>query len=327
MKPALRLTFTGMALAVALIATRGAEAKTPAYVITGGELGSYAYHFFLGPEDESNFVDPSVVAEAPRPLPALAYDLYNSWGNFAVPFQLANGGPELRYYPELRLLSRPADGAWMKVSEAGAASLDLIIAEALGGKARGELEASPVGADFRARHLAMASFGLYSYPEAGLNAGAIDPWLRGRRLGGIGPPESESFIIGELVATVTHVPKESQEASPELVVSYSARVGDTGYGGVLGFYSAPKASRPGQFWDDGYLNESSWPYYETTPGFDAMIADAIAEPQSARPVEEGAAGGMTTAEATGVAAIGTSVVGAALATGVFLRRRRRPLSG
>jgi len=266
MKPALRLTVTVIALAVALIATRGAEAKTPAYVITGGELGPYAYHFFLGLEDESNFVDPGVVAEAPRPLPALAYDLYNSWGNFALPFQIANGGPELRYYPEPKLLSRPADGVWMKVSQRGAAVLDGAIAEAVAKRAKGELEGSPIAADFRARHLAVASYGLYAYPEAGLDAGAIDPWLRGRRLGGIGPPESETFIIGELVATVTRVPKESQEASPELVISYSARVGDTGYGGVLGFYSAPKAGRPGQFWDDGYVNESRWPYYETTPG-------------------------------------------------------------
>jgi hypothetical protein len=316
-----------IALAAALGIAQNAEAKTPAYVITGGELGPYAYHFFLGPEDEDNFGDASIGLEAPKPLPALAYDLYNSWGNFAVPFQIANGGPELRYYPEPKLLSRPADGVWMKVSEGGAAVLDGAIEEAAAKKAKGELEGSPIAADFRARHLAVASYGLYAYPAAGLDSEAIDPWLRSRRLGGIGPPESERLIMKELVTTVTNAPVGSQEAAPELVISYSARVGDTGYGGFLGFYSSPNAGRPGHFWDDGYSNESSWPYYETSPGFDTMIAEAMAEAQSARPVEEDAGGGMTTAEATGVAAIGAGVVGAALATGVFLRRRRRPLSG
>jgi hypothetical protein len=137
MRPALRSTVTVIALTMALIATRGAEAKTPAYVITGGELGPYAYHFFLAPEDEGALVESAVGTSAPQPPPSLVYELYNSWGTFAIPFQIAEGGPELRYFPETALLERRGDGIWLKLSPNGAGILTARSKRRWSGRRRG----------------------------------------------------------------------------------------------------------------------------------------------------------------------------------------------
>jgi hypothetical protein len=53
MKPAVWFGIVVIGCAVTVFGAPRAEAKTPTYLITGGELGQYAYHFFLRPDEES----------------------------------------------------------------------------------------------------------------------------------------------------------------------------------------------------------------------------------------------------------------------------------
>jgi hypothetical protein len=107
----MRLRFSLLALAILLAALTGsrAEAKSPAYVISGGNLGPYAAHVWSdiqlpGPD--------AVVADTLENPPSLAYDLFTSWGNFAVPEQMATGGAEFTYYPESQLLYHRYPDRW-----------------------------------------------------------------------------------------------------------------------------------------------------------------------------------------------------------------------
>jgi hypothetical protein len=334
-----RLLLIGGLVGLFIMAVGGAAAKMPSYVISGGELGPYAYQFFgfmdngepaevdLAPEWPG-----SRQVEAPVPRPSLAYDIYPSYGNFAVPYQIANGGPDFRFYPEERLLHARSTDEWYQLAPDVAEFLEGVIRDALAKKDAGELEVGPIAADFRARYLAEGNYRFSAYPRDGLSEADLErppePWVSGPAIARIGMPASETFILHHLVGTISRAPKDGSAQPPAVVISYSAwdRETGTGYGGLLGFYTPPANGRLGRFWDEGYLYDKTTPYYETTPGFDQAVAEAVdahevaavrGQPVSDRPL-------WTVPLVAGLTAVGVGVLLAVGGVLTLAARRRQP---
>ena len=258
-------------------------------------------------------------------MPSLRYELYSSWGNFAVPEQIADGGPELHYYPEAGLLHLKFDGGWLRLSDSGERTLGRALAEALAKKEAGELELGPIRADFRVRHLADAAYTLNAWSEDFRPrdySSFGEPWLDGPSLGKLSGPRAENFVMEELVATLGSTPATSPRAVATVAISYTASDPETrtGYGGLLGFYAPPEGGRPGRFWHDGYFYDGNTPYYETTPGFDAIIAGALAPPPVIAAPEGGGGESWLAWIVAGAAGVALAIVGGSLLR-VSLRRK------
>lgn len=273
---ALRVLGIAVALLVFGLSAGGAEAKLPSYVIAGGELGPYAAHFssLVLVEDDSfpQYLpdDQAQVVEPPRSPLGLSYDLYPSYGNFAIPDQVTNGGPELRYYPEDHMLYSRLGDQWYQLGSDGIAFLDEAISDALGKMAAGELEEGPIRAEFRARRLSEVTYWLTSY------AGAYEPTFEAEcdecvTLSG----RSEEFVMRHLVDVVSQPTRGRTSEPPTLTIEYYGIVEPPygGIGGLLGMYTPPAEGRSGRFWAGGFSSDA--PYYETTPGFDAVIEEAL----------------------------------------------------
>ncbi len=266
-----------IALVVALLAlpAGSAVAKSPSYIIAGGELGAYAYQFY-GITESGEWVEelPGSDArevDAPQPLPSLAYDLYQSGGTLSVPYQLANGGPKLRYYPEAQMIHERSTGRWFSLSLELAAFLDASTEDALALGAKGQLEVGPIAADFRARHLFEMTYTVS--PGGGVLSGA----------------EAEAFVR-QLIETVSRSPRVPTDESRSLTINLKGKVNGTGYGGVLGFYTPPADGRRGRFWSGGYAGDDRTPYYfATTEGLDSVISKALATAASPEGLEGPAA--------------------------------------
>ena len=333
----LRLVGVGVAIAVLALAVRSAEAKKlPSWVIAGGELGPYAAHIVAPiPEEHAQPIQlPGLDAQAAAPpsqLPDLSYDLY-SFGSF--PIGLTNGGPEHRYYPELKLLQRGQSDSWARLAPEAVAFLDAAIEEALAKSARGELEQGPIAAAFRARRLPEVRYWLR--PSGAVDESPVVPALAScaECIGLAGP--SEAFIMRDLLAVVSQAPRAHDRLSepPAFLIEYEGIV-EPPYGvigGRLGYYDPPAGDAPGRFWPGGYSPDT--PYYETTAGFDAVIAEALsrtgvsaqmgpaAEPVKPRSAsaDNGWAISMTTAAGAGLAVVGVALGGGA---GALYARRRR----
>jgi hypothetical protein len=258
-----------------LLSATGVQAKGPSYLVTGGELGDYAGHVGLEEYLPGPAAEP---VEAPRDLPDLAYDLYNSSGNLAVPYQIATGGPEFRYYPNLRLLHQREADRWYQPSADLLASLDAAVAEALAAKTRGELERDPVVADFRARSLHDVTYWLRPTSTIAFD----DTYYASAPFSCDGLPDcatvtrsSEVFIMGDLIETLGRPLRPADGARAAFVIEYYGSVDGGGIGGILGFYSPAADGQPGRFWYASYFHDHSTPYHETTPGFDAAVAEAL----------------------------------------------------
>lgn len=273
---ALRVLGIAVALLVFGLSAGGAQAKLPSYVIAGGELGPYAAHFSSLVLDEHDSFpqylpgDEAQVVEPPRSPLGLFYDLYPSYGNFAIPYQVTNGGPELRYYPEDHMLYSRLGDQWYQLGSDGIALLDAAISDALGKMAAGELEEGPIRAEFRARRLSEVTYWLTSY------AGGYEPTFEAEcdecvTLSG----RSEEFVMRHLVDVVSQPTRGPTSEPPTLTIEYYGIVEPPygGIGGRLGYYDPPTSDRPGRFWPGGYSGEAL--YYETTPGFDAFVAEAV----------------------------------------------------
>jgi hypothetical protein len=251
-----------VALATTAVYSSTSSAKGNVYVLTGGELGDYAYTW-VGidiPGEGAREVPP------PERMPDLKYDLFHSWGNLAVPWQIANGGAAYRYYPEARLLfnhdtNSGAPGVhWFRISVSTAGSLDRLIDSALGDMAAGRLERGAIAADLRARRMAEASYHVRPYAD--------EPPIV------IGEEASEPFVISALVGTLSRATLPAADVSSAYRTTYVASFEDGGgIGGLLGFYAPPRNGQPGVFWDDAYPDPLSQAY-ETTAEFDALVVKA-----------------------------------------------------
>ncbi|MEX0786272.1 MAG: hypothetical protein WD939_06520 [Dehalococcoidia bacterium] len=312
------LSTLAIAALLFVVHATAADAKTPNYVISGGELGEYAARFWDTRED-GPFTQSLERIEPPALRPSLAYDLYTSFGNFAVPSQMAQGQPEARYYPDAGLLEYPSLNIWYRVAPHDVEFLDGVVADALESMRRGELEVGPVAADFRARSLDRVTYWLRPMSAISLDdryfasqpssCEGLDGCFTITRSG-------ERFIMGDLIETLDNPQRPPDAVEPAYIIEYYGIVEPPhgGIGGALGFYSPPAGGEPGRFWYDGYFYDQASPYHETTPGFDAALARAL-DPA-------GTDGGNATTTLAGVAAaLGLVLAGAGVARGVARRRR------
>lgn len=355
-----RSTFAVLLAVGLMFSVQTAQAQSPAWLITGGELGEEGVHLYLeilGQPDGLGLPGPNGRRiEPPEALPSFVYELYDSQSNFAVPYQMAAGGPQLSYYPELgavyfRSRSNPELAGWYELTASAAASLDFIVAAAVAKRDEGGAEPGPAEADFRARKLALVAYGILPYPAAGLaydefaqlsrqtdraTSEPLDAQVRGAL--------SEEFVMRHLIETVT-APfagvSAPDDAPPTFFIWYSGQTGPgTGIGGMLGMYSPPVAGAPGRFWPDGYLllhytslpaaeRLHVWPddpesplaviYWRTTPGFDAFVAAALSGDLPATSARASVDSSMATVALT--AALLAAVLGLA-GTAVALRGTR-----
>ncbi len=100
-----------------------AVAKTPGYVVTGGDLGSYAALVFIDhyvdyPNDDAREVSPPAQQPAGK-----AYMLYGSWP-FQTAGQVVEAKPAAIYYPWSSLSFVAALGQWLQLSKGAKEDLD-----------------------------------------------------------------------------------------------------------------------------------------------------------------------------------------------------------
>lgn len=267
----------------AVAPVRHAEAKgNDTWVLTGGELGGYAMGGVSVDLVDTTSGLRMVPAPATRPQPR--YDLYDSYTNFAIPYQMWTwGGAWVHYYPTAGLLEfQGSDAAgvphtWYAAPAEIAATLNSAIGVALAEKAAGELDASPAAADFRERGLDKVSFRISPYNAGGSVSPAAQAFYAGDHGGfQIAGSASETLIMEDLADVVSRAPVASTTDAPAYEITYAgeARPGEN-IGGLLGYYSPPAAGAPGRFWDDGYSTDTDTRYYATTLGLDDAIADAL----------------------------------------------------
>ena len=332
----LRLAGIVLTGALLLAAVRGAEAKMPSYVLAGGELGPYAYQFSAliseGDDPFSGFLldEHSQAVEPPGQLPSLAYDLYRSYGPFHVAAQVVNGGPELRYYPELQLLYARESDRWYRPGAEAVRFVERAIEDALAKATAGELEEGPVAADLVGRRLTEVSYWMRAYTRMASNNTAPD-LSECRDCTRVIAPIGE-FIIRHVVETVSRPLYGTTSEPPAFVIEYEGIVEPPygGIGGLFGFYTPPTDDHGGRFWPGGHSSDT--PYYETTAGFDAAFADAVVRAQALADTDQ-ANERTGTASAASDAPSAATFFGAAVAVAVsmgiagtlyaYARRRRR----
>lgn len=94
----------------------------------------------------------------------------------------------------------------------------------------------------------------------------------------------DTFVTEHLLETLSRPPVRSVRTSPRYAIESPMGKANS-YSGVLGFYSPPADDEPGRFWTDMYFwmdmyfSDHAQPYYETTTGFDAAVANALGLPQ------------------------------------------------
>ncbi len=313
-------------LLLALVPSTGAvTAKTPTYVLTGGELGSHAYllEAFIPDADGTEWVASVHAQRVDPPLeaPALGYDLYLRYGVFAIPYQMAGRGPWMRYYPELGLVQNPLSQRWHKPPAETVSFLDSSIIDALARMDAGDLDDSAFGADLRGRRMHEVTYSLFPYlPGDGAVRGLDGPGaLRAECDACLGLiPNAETFVFEHLVETVSHTRLLGSAMEPAYTIEFHGWFGSGGIGGILGFYSLPADGKAGRFWMDGYVHDQDAPYYETTSGFDAAIEAALAGSGTGAAKATASDDGMRAASAA--AALLTAVLGVGVVGGLVRRR-------
>ena len=286
----MRLPLLGVlaALLVALVTGSGtASAKGSAYLLTGGELGSYAYllESFIPDADGTDWVasvEGMQVDPPPRPS-SLAYDLYRRYGVFAIPSVL---GPEIRYYPSLGLVQNLWSQQWYQPPAEAINYFDSTIQDALALMARGELEDDPFVADLRDRRMHEVNYFVLPYSLGSSH----HTWARwARRLAGRvrclprSDPQRRGIRSRAPRRDGHHTRMPDSAMGPAYTIEFHGWFEGSGIGGFFGFYLPPAHGEAGRFWTSGYVHDEDAPYYETTPGFDAAIEAALAGPYARAP--------------------------------------------
>jgi hypothetical protein len=264
--------------------SRAAAKGNDLWVLTGGDLGSYA----MAGVDVDLVDTPAGWQQiaAPATPPSPRYDLYNSYGEFAVPTQMwSAGGAWVHYYPTADLLEFQGSDAqqvthmWYRPSPDIAATLRQAVDAALAMKAAGQLPSSPIAADFHARSLDRAEYRVSPFTAGGATPSDAARAFYATDHGGfqISGADSAAFVMRALVDTVSQPPVPSQSI-PAYEITFAADVGGgAGIGGSLGYYSPPQDGQPGHFWDEDYAYGGAIPY-ATTPDFDAIVMQALGLP-------------------------------------------------
>lgn len=279
-----RITVVSLALvlvfaAVGLVPPRHAEAKTPAWAITGGKLGESVFWLWADWEhgiDEELPGPDAVQATAVTAPKGAVYDIYASWGVFVMPYQSWQG-PAFRYYVAERVIEAHIDPGtqpqWWRPSEPYVRMLEKAIADGLVLKAEGKLPTSPTIADWMHRGMDTAVYGfrpLFSM-ESRQVYGSDRPSfvLTGDR--------AANFALKALAETVSHAPAGETTDVP----AYEVSVAGSNWGGSLGYYAPPVDGHPGRFWAESRSISEPTPYFEAIPTLDSLIAEAIAEAEQA----------------------------------------------
>ncbi len=275
-----RIVVTGLGLALVFAAgglapPRHAEAKTPAWAITGGKLGESVYWLWAdwenGTGDELPGPDAARVDAVTAPK-GLVYDIYASWGVFAMPYQSWQG-PRFRYYAAHRAIEVRSEAGgepeWWRPSEPYVRMIEKAIDDGLALKTEGKLPTSPTVADWLHRGMDTAVYGfrplqsLESRQTYGSDRSSFV--LSGNR--------AADFALKGLADTVSRAPAGETTDAP----AYEVSVAGSNWGGSLGYYSPPIDGHPGRFWAESRSISEPSPYFAATPALDALLAEAIAE--------------------------------------------------
>lgn len=264
----------GAAAVVAAGATtpQASMAKSAAWVISGGELGQRAYVFDPGNSSipvEAEIVTPPYGEHGPP------YEIYMSWGTFAVALQVSLGKPWLTYYPDAALLrERPLDRpeTWRHVTPEQAEPFEDAVAAALLAKEQGALEPNPIVADLRAREVHKGQLTFLPSHHAGVSFHIVGE-------------VTERLVLGELPVILLQGPAGEFQGQPQYSIRIWVGRGDGGWGGTLGHYSPPAPGPipsgfdgvPGRFAVSAYREGEANPYYVTTPEFDTIVEQARRE--------------------------------------------------
>lgn len=263
-----------------LVPPRHAEAKTPAWAITGGKLGESVFWLWAdwenGTGDELPGPDAARVA-AVTASKGLVYDIYAAWGVFAMPYQTWQG-PKFRYYAAEHVIEARLDPAgepeWWRPSEPYVRMLEKAIADGLVLKAEGTLPVSPTVADWLHREMDKASYSFRPYPsqESDRLYGTDRPLFT------VSGERAADFVLKGLAETVSRPPAGATAESP----AYQVTVEGSNWGGSLGYYATPIDGHPGRFWAESRSISDPSPYFDATPALDALMAEVIAEAEQAQ---------------------------------------------
>ena len=252
----------------------GASAKSPSFILTGGELGEYAAHVF-SPLPQGPYlvfgapVSQLTLTQAPGGEPSPRYAIYDS-GPYA-----AWNGPNHYYYPTARLLHTLTQDRWHDVLPEWAAFMDSAIETALAEKGRGELEVGPIAAGLRQSRMPKGT--LWLRPSVGRDGSSFSSLSFGR-CGGCAPllGSAEEFVMRDLAAMLSKGPTtDHAPRGPAYAIEFFASYGRGGVGGLVGFYAPPEDGESGRFWPPGYNYDTETPYFQATAGFDAVILRAL----------------------------------------------------
>jgi hypothetical protein len=289
----MRVLLVALAVAVAALAQAApsAEAKDCCtYILTGGDLGAGALAFRM----PTGLVDPNIGdplvgrdytrVEAPSQLPTGAYGIYSGHRAYV------NGSrqPNIDYYPQPGLIRlRRAPDAWFRLAPATVTYLNGLIERARTLKASGDLAQGVVAAAFESAGIETGTYSvrreLTARPpeDSAWQADDVCPCP-------VPAQVTDTLIMDELVPMLSVPPRGTEQPEGAVLISWD---NDKGYG-ALGCYAPPHDGRPGRFWYGcPPLWQSGQPFYhETTPGFDAIIQETIAQQRSDGPPVAPAAG-------------------------------------
>ena len=243
-------------LLAAVLATPEAEAKGTSYLLTGGDLGMSGA-LLSGFIPDADGTDWSAAVECqnvspPTTMPSLGYELYSRFGVFAVPHQRVHG-PEMRYYPELRLVHHVRSDHWCDPPAPAVAYLDAAIADALAAKARGELDDDVFVADLRDRRMHEVRYWLRPSASIGTPETYSTPYLGRCDECTAYVHDSQEFALRHLVQTMRATPRRGADWPAYAIEFEGFFAGGSGVGGLLGLYTPPSDGEPGRFWISRWL--------------------------------------------------------------------------
>ncbi|HXH21803.1 MAG TPA: hypothetical protein VNN10_07220 [Dehalococcoidia bacterium] len=280
-------------------------AKTPGYILTGGDLGDHALHFYT--DDYLEMPGPHVLEVAPPDSwPGVAYLLYDTWP-FAAAAEAASGEPLAYLYPATRLVHNPASGAWLQLDDTiwQGAERWSGVKKALDA-ARSNVDVLPKGvvmASLNGRGFDLAWWDVFSGTFAELVVAPVSlniplaVYRRGLdpRIGPDGAPARRlnpgEFPLEEFAAAIGSPPLEDALIDGAtfaygLNVSAPTSMGSW-HAPAFMYYAPPTAERGGRIWEGmGSGRAGTLPrVWASTPEFDRRFEDALrtAEARAAAP--------------------------------------------
>ncbi len=321
-------------ICLALIPGFGAspvEAKTPGYILTGGDLGDYAMHFFAD-EDIAQPNAEAVEMPPPEPTPSeVPYVLYGT-SPFAVAEQLATDKPVGYLYAGQRLVFNPNTGVWLRLSDRvwhGAESwsgVEKAIRSARLKADERKLDRGPIRASLTGGGVGSGTLLWWTSTQA---EGSTKQWVSFR---------PSDRLLAAFAGSLSGAPVQTRPRPFNYDVTFFAGVGAPSEGGgwsavVSMYYTPPKGLEPG--WIEESPTSTIGFAWQSTPEFDELFAlelrggiqstptgSSPAAQPGASTVEDSRDGGLLTLIALpAMVAVGVAAVGLAFGLQSAFRRR------